>query len=57
MFSPFTNQTADNTTEKSFLKNNMLHYIDSTDIKYWEKKSLFKEKRKKKKSFLLLLGL
>lgn len=51
MFSPFTNQTADNTTEKSFLKNNMLHYIDSTDIKYWEKKSLFKEKRKKKRVF------
>lgn len=46
MFSPFTHQTADNTTEKSFLKNNMLHYINSTDIKYWEKKkSLFKEKK------------
>lgn len=23
----------------------MLHYINSTDIKYWEKKSLFKEKK------------
>lgn len=47
MFSKFKNQTADNTTEKSFLKNNMLHYINSTDIKYWEK-NLYLKKREKK---------
>lgn len=54
MFSPFTHQTADNTTEKSFLKNNMLHYINSTDIKYWEKKNLYLKKKKVFPSLLTL---
>lgn len=48
MFSPFTNQTADNTTEKSFLKITC-YTISTAQTLNIEKKNLYLKKREKKK--------